>query len=257
MPSTNALPSETTRLESYSVVYGTSEIFFHLEYSDRKTLGIEVHPDQHVLVKAPVGSSISTIQSKVSNRASWITRQQRKFATYAPKLPAPEYKSGEGYRYLGRQCRLKVIQSDHQSIRLWAGRLEVHTPDVQNQDDIERLVKAWYRDRAQSIFTARYQICLRIASRYGIQSQQGFELRTMTKRWGSCSSQGKITLNPLLVSAPKDCIDYVIMHELCHLKCHNHSPDFYRLLSLIMPNWQVHKNYLDTRIELRQEPRMN
>jgi predicted metal-dependent hydrolase len=257
MPSTKALPLGTTRLDSYSVVYGTSKIFFDLEYSDRKTLSIEVYPDQHVLVKAPVGSSISTIESKVSDRASWITRQQRKFATYAPNLPAPEYKSGEGYRYLGRQCRLKVIQSDRKTVRLWASKLEVYTPDVQNQASIEQMVKNWYRNRAQSIFATRYQICLQIAARYDIQPQQDFELRTMEKRWGSCSSQGKITLNPLLVSAPKDCIDYVIMHELCHLKFHNHSPDFYRLLSLIMPNWQVRKNYLNARIELRQELRVN
>jgi predicted metal-dependent hydrolase len=252
MPSTKPLEQKLSCRNANSVSYGTREIAFDLEYSDRQTLGIEVHPNQRVLVKAPTGASISAIQSKVSNRASWIARQQRQFSTYAATLPAPEYVSGEGYRYLGRQCRLKVIKSDEKIVRLWAGRLEVHTPEIHQQDQIERLVNRWYRDRAQQIFSERYQACVKIAAQYGITHEQGFDLRNMEKRWGSCSIHGKIKLNPLLVSAPKDCIDYVIMHELCHLRFHNHSVDFYRLLSNLMPDWQKRKDYLNTRIELRQ-----
>jgi predicted metal-dependent hydrolase len=252
MPSTKPLPQKSSRPNTHSVSYGTREIAFDLEYSDRTTLGIEVHPNQQVLVKAPIGVAISTIQSKVSNRASWIARQQRQFSTYAATLPSPEYVSGEGYRYLGRQCRLKVIKSDGESVRLWAGRLEVHTPDVHQPDQVEKLVTQWYRDRAQQIFSERYQACIKIAAKCGITHEQGFDLRNMEKRWGSCSSHGKIKLNPLLVSAPKDCIDYVIMHELSHLRFRNHSVDFYHLLSSLMPDWQRRKDYLNTRIELRQ-----
>jgi predicted metal-dependent hydrolase len=252
MPSTKPLAQKSSRRNTHSISYGTKEITFDLEYSDRKTLGIEVHPNQCVLVKAPIGASISTIQAKVTNRASWIARQQKQFSTYAPTLPTPEYVSGEGYRYLGRQCRLKVIKSNDTTVRLWAGRLEVHTPEVHQQDHVERLVTHWYRDRAQKIFSERYQACIKVAVKHEIIHEQGFDLRNMEKRWGSCSSHGKITLNPLLVSAPKDCIDYVIVHELCHLRFHNHSADFYRLLSSLMPDWQSRKDYLNTRIELRQ-----
>jgi len=73
----------------------------------------------------------------------------------------------------------------------------------------------------------------------------------MHKRWGSCTKEGKIMLNPMLVSAPKDCIDYVIIHELCHIRIHNHSPSFYKLLETVIPDWQTRKDYLNTRIELR------
>ncbi|MGB3239138.1 MAG: SprT family zinc-dependent metalloprotease [Geitlerinemataceae cyanobacterium] len=243
----------------HSVQYGSSSILFSLEYSPRKTLAIEVHPDSSVVVKAPETASIEAIETKVSHRASWIAKQQRQFAQYAPQLPAPEYISGEGYRYLGRQYRLKTIESDREKVRLWYGRLEVSTPDPNNRKKIEKAIDKWYRDRALTIFLERYQHCLQLVAPYGIQHVReasrnencGFVLRTMPKRWGSCTKEGNIQLNPLLVSAPKDCIDYVIVHELCHLRFHNHSPRFYKLLETILPDWKTRKDYLNHRIELR------
>ncbi len=236
---------------SYSVEYGTSTILFTLEYRNRQTLGIEVHPDSSVVVKAPHNSPLEAIQTIVSKRARWITKQQRQFAQYAPTLPAQEYVSGEGYRYLGRQYRLKVIENHQETVRLWQGKLEVSTPNPENIQQIENLVTRWYRERAQQIYLERYQHCTHLVAQYGIQHERGFELRTMQKRWGSCTKAGKIILNPMLVLAPKDCIDYVIIHELCHILIHNHSQDFYKLLETIIPDWKTRKNYLNTRIELR------
>ena len=237
--------------ETHSIEYGSSTILFSLEYRDRKTLGIEVHPDSSVVVKAPHNSPLEAIQTRVSNRARWITKQQRQFAQYAPTLPAQEYVSGEGYRYLGRQYRLKVIESNQEAVRLWHGKLEVNTHQRENSKQVENLVNRWYRERAQQIYLERYQHCIRLVAQYGIQHERGFELRTMHKRWGSCTKEGKIILNPMLVSAPKDCIDYVIIHELCHIRIHNHSSSFYKLLETIIPDWQDRKDYLNTRIELR------
>jgi len=72
----------------------------------------------------------------------------------------------------------------------------------------------------------------------------------MKKQWGSCSPQGTILLNPYLIKAPRECIDYVVLHELCHLKEHNHSPRYYRLLSQLMPDWEPVKARLDRMAEL-------
>jgi predicted metal-dependent hydrolase len=101
------------------------------------------------------------------------------------------------------------------------------------------------------ILGERYQYCLKLIAPYQSEHDHGFELRAMSKRWGSCTPKGKIFLNPLLVSATKDCIDYVIVHELCHLRFPNHSSSFYRLLSRIMPDWIDRKNRLNSRVELR------
>ncbi len=236
--------------EIHRVPYGSKNITFDLEYSPRKTLAIEVHPDRSIIVKAPADATIESIESKVIHRAAWIARQQRQFDRYAPPLPAPECVSGEGYRYLGRQYRLKLIENSSDKIRLWQGRLEVNTPTPFDREHVERSIANWFRDRAMLIFSERYQYCAQLASPYGIEGN-GFELRTMSKRWGSCTPNGKIFLNPLLVSAPKDCIDYVIIHELCHLRFPNHSPSFYRLLAKILPDWIDRKDRLNSQVELR------
>jgi predicted metal-dependent hydrolase len=238
----------------HRVPYGSKNITFALEYSPRKTLAIEVHPDSSILVKAPTNATIESIESKVIHRATWIARQQHKFNRYAPPLPAPECVSGEGYRYLGRQYRLKLIESSSDKIRLWQGRLEVNTPTPFNREQVERAISNWFRDRATSIFEERYQYCTKLVAPYGIfQQSSGCELRTMSKRWGSCTPAGRIFLNPLLISAPKDCIDYVIIHELCHLRFPNHSTSFYKLLASILPDWQQRQDRLNDRVELRSQ----
>jgi predicted metal-dependent hydrolase len=236
----------------HRVPYGSKNITFALEYSPRKTLAIEVHPDSSIIVKAPVDATIESIESKVIHRAAWIARQQRQFDRYAPPLPAPECVSGEGYRYLGRQYRLKLIESSIDKIRLWQGRLEINTPTPFNREHVERAISNWFRDRAMSIFAERYHHCTKLVAPYGIlPGKTGVELRTMSKRWGSCTPAGRIFLNPLLISAPKDCIDYVITHELCHLRFPNHSTSFYNLLERILPDWRERQERLNDRVELR------
>jgi predicted metal-dependent hydrolase len=235
----------------HRVPYGSQNITFALEYSPRKTLAIEVHPDSSILVKAPTDATIESIESKVIHRAAWIARQQRQFDRYAPALPIPEYVSGEGYRYLGRQYRLKLIENSIYKIRIWQGRLEFNTPTPFDREHVERSISNWFRDRAMAIFLERYQYCTRLVAPYSIEHNIGFELRTMSKRWGSCTPTGRIFLNPLLISASKDCIDYVIIHELCHLLFPNHSSSFYRLLASILPDWSHRKQKLNNQVELR------
>jgi predicted metal-dependent hydrolase len=234
----------------HQVPYGSKDITFALEYSPRKTLAIEVHPDSSIIVKAPTDATIESIESKIIHRAAWIAKQQRQFGKYAPPLPAPECVSGEGYRYLGRQYRLKLIESSSHKIRLWQGRLEVNTPTPFDREHVERSISTWFRDRATIVFDERYQYSTQLVSPYDIHGNR-FELRTMSKRWGSCTPKGKIFLNPLLISAPKDCIDYVIIHELCHLRFPNHSTSFYQLLASILPDWHQRKDRLNSQVELR------
>jgi predicted metal-dependent hydrolase len=236
--------------EIHRVPYGSKNIIFALEYSPRKTLAIEVHPDSSIIVKAPADATLKSIESKIIHRAAWIAKQQRQFDLYAQPLPAPECISGEGYRYLGRQYRLKLIESSSDRIRLWQGRLEVNTPTPFDREHVEKSIANWFRDRATIVFSERYRSCAKLVTSHDIEGH-GFELRTMSKRWGSCTPAGRIFLNPLLISASKDCIDYVIIHELCHLRFLNHSTSFYNLLESLLPDWQERQNRLNERVELR------
>jgi predicted metal-dependent hydrolase len=152
----------------HRVPYGSQNITFALEYSPRKTLAIEVHPDSSIIVKAPTDATIESIESKVIHRAAWIAKQQRGFDRYAPPLPAAECISGEGYRYLGRQYRLKLIESSISKIRLWQGRLELSTCTPLDREHVEKSISNWYRDRATIVFKDRYNYCTKLVTAYAI-----------------------------------------------------------------------------------------
>lgn len=234
-----------------SVLFGQIEIAYRVNTGDRKTLAIHVYPDGQVEVDAPMDASNEAIAEKVKKRAAWIFKQQLQFEAYPPALPQRQYVSGETHRYLGRQYRLLVIQGAEDQVKLTHGRLVVETANSDRTEKIKKLLHDWYRLRANAIFAERYAYCVGLVAKLDINHHQGFQLRLMSKRWGSCTRQGHIILNPELIAAPKDCIDYVITHELCHLKVHNHSPAFYRLLGSVMKDWELRRKRLNEMVEVR------
>jgi predicted metal-dependent hydrolase len=237
--------------KQHTVLYGKTEITYYVNICDRKTLAIHVYPDGKVFVDAPITASDEAIAEKVKKKASWIFKQKMQFEAYPPVLPKRSYQSGESHRYLGKQYRLLVIQGLIDNVKLLHGRLIVETPMQNNPDKIRTLLQEWYRLRAKVIFSERYNLCIKEVAKLEINHNQGFRLRFMSNRWGSCTTQGKIFLNPELIAAPKDCIDYVITHELCHLKEHNHGKKFYKLLSTVMNDWEIRRKRLNEMVEVR------
>ncbi len=131
------------------------------------------------------------------------------------------------------------------------GQLYVHATYT-NPKHIKELVDAWYREKANRVFEERFFECLKhVISKIGIEHNGRFSLRAMKTRWWSCSKKHLITLNPELIGAPKECIDYVIVHELCHVAEHNHGKEFYRLMDKAMPDWEIRKDKLETMMEHR------
>lgn len=124
--------------------------------------------------------------------------------------------------------------------------------------DVEAQIKVRYIPDLQQAFSDRKQALIVFARRRQAVTEKApwthtppsWKLLVMTKQWGSCSPQGTLSINPHLVKAPTKCINYVLLHELCHLKEHNHSPEFYRLLSHQMPDWEAVKGKLDGMAEL-------
>lgn len=230
----------------HQVSYGRATIEYELSYSDRKTLAISVHPDLRVTVVAPEGSPLPQIEEKVHKRADWILRQKRDFARYLPHVPPREYVSGETHRYLGRQYRLKVMQSEtsYEGVKIQRGRIFVHLPDPADTERVKTLLDRWYRKHAERVFNERVNALIPKFERFGIR-RPTLSLRVMKTRWGSCTAEGRVLLNPKLIQTPKRCIDYVIAHELCHLKEHNHGAEFYALLNIVMPDWEARKWQLE------------
>lgn len=222
---------------------------------------IKVHPDQRVVATVPYDASEDAIQDAMHKRARWIWQSINDFAKQKDTVLHKRYVSGETQFYLGKRYVLKVIVDAEQvpSVKLSRGKLNVTikhevskglAPD--NQDGraakIKPLIDKWYQHKAKAIFHERLADLLpKTTWVTGIPS---FRVMAMKKQWGSCSAKGNLMLNPHLVKAPKECIDYVILHELCHIAEHNHSERFWRLLTQVMPNWKEVKAKLDDMAEM-------
>ncbi|HRU52570.1 MAG TPA: SprT family zinc-dependent metalloprotease [Planctomycetota bacterium] len=228
----------------HSIVYGRKTIDFTLLYCDRKTMEIAVHPNSTIIVKAPIHSDIDLIKKKITKRARWIIRQLIYFKQFTPKTPARCYVNGETHLYLGKQYRLKLEKGEKNSVKLSRGFFHVTCQNKPTPTIAKKLLNQWYLEKAQIQFVESMDRCWKKFKYLGID-QPKLSIMKMKKRWGSLSKKGTITLHTDLIKAPKECIDYVITHELCHLKYHNHSLEFYKLLETVMPNWEKIKQKLE------------
>lgn len=236
----------TTALRTF--IFGSQSIPYALERAPRRTLAITVRPDGSVHVRAPQHAEESRIEQVLHRRARWILRQQRFFSQFLPRTPARRYISGETHLYLGRQYRLRVRAVDaaatQETVKLTGGYLYVYTQEPENPQRVKAHLDAWYMAHAQERFRERLAFCLQSLPGWNIDAPT-LHIRPMARRWGSCSASGELTLNVDLIRAPRACIEYVIMHELCHLRHPDHSTQFYTLLSSVMPDWQARKLRLE------------
>mgnify|MGYP000903030895 FL=1 len=219
---------------------------YELFYTDRKTLGIKVYPDTSVKVFAPIDTDLPIIEQHLKAKRRWIEKQQRSFQTYLPATPPRQYIGGESFLYLGKQYMLKIEPSTAEEVKLYQGRLVVKTVNPE-ATHIKKLLQQWYIARATILFNKLFEEQFYLFKRFTLEKPI-LQIKKMEKRWGSCTPQQKIILNPELIKAPVVCINYVILHELCHLVHHNHSKSFYRLLENFMPDWQKYKQLLETKM---------
>ncbi len=227
-----------------TVTYGKENISFNVLRGARKTLAIEVYPDSSVVVKSPTETGLDEIQKIVSKRARWILKQQQYFRQFDPRTPGRQFVGGETHLYLGKQFRLKISEGVRDSVKLLRGYFLVETKHLSSPDHIKLLLNAWYVEKAAATFCSSFARCWPYFEQRGL-TKPLIRTRRMRTRWGSLSRGGQLTLNTDLIRAPKESIDYVITHELCHLQCHDHSSEFYRLLEKVMPDWEKRKHKLE------------
>ena len=223
------------------IQYGATIIDYDIEFAQRKTLSICVNPDCTVCLKAPVDATLEQIQQKVHKRASWILKQKRFFESFGTSTTKRQYISGESHLYLGRQYMLRVKESNVNAVHYQNNIIEI---ECRHKKDAGILLQTWYRQRANVKFQEYAQPIIEQFSIYGVKPQS-LSIKKMDKRWGYCTIDGHITLNPRLICAPRCCIEYVITHELCHLIYRSHNKEFYALLTKVMPHWEKWKNKLE------------
>jgi predicted metal-dependent hydrolase len=224
--------------------YGKENIEFSFFHVDRKTLEIAVHPDQTVVIKAPLGVDMEEIHKRVVKRAAWITKQRAFFRQFDPRTPAKGYVGGETHLYLGRQYRLMIKNGNHDAVKLVKGFFEIQVQGCISSEKVKCLLEAWYKEKAARKFNESFDRCWPYIAKFS-SLKPSMQIKRMQKRWGSLSANGILTLNTDLVKAPRECIDYVVVHELSHLRYDNHGPEFYRFLDKVMPNWEKRKHRLE------------
>ena len=223
------------------VQFGSAVIEYELDFQDRKNLTIKIYPDCTVKIIAPFDSPLEKIEKQIKKKAPWIIKQQREFLSYQPFTPERTYVNGETHLYLGRQYKLRVEKDNKNEVKLYRGRITVLCKD---ENKAKEILNKWYREKAFIHFEEVLTKVLPLFKKYEIIKPE-LHIRSMEKRWGSCTPNGKIILNPELIKAPKGSIEYVIIHELCHLVHHNHTKSFYDLQEFMMPDWKKWKEKLE------------
>lgn len=232
----------TMQIIPETIIYGSKEIVFFLYREERKTMRILVSPELSVSIHAPVEIDLTTIRERIKKRWGWILRQLEFFSSFHPKRTVRKYLSGETHLYLGREYLLEVkISQDKESVKLkWKHIIVL----AKESSRVEKLMNDWYsrhaKEKIQQFFTP---LALQF-KKYNVAPTE-LILRKMKLRWGSCSKNGKITLNSRLIEAPRWCIEYVIVHELCHLIQFGHTKKFYELQTKEMHTWKKWKEKLE------------
>ncbi len=225
-----------------SIEFGSKTIRYSLCFSERKTLGITVTPEMEVLAKAPKDATLEKIREKMRKRAPWILKQQHFFLSFHPKSTPKKYVSGETHLYLGRRYRLKVVIGAIEYVKLTGAFIEV---GAKHADRVKILLKKWYLQHAERKFQMVANPIIERFKKHKVEPST-IVIREMPTRWGSCTPGGKIILNPELIKAPKGCIEYVILHELCHLVHHDHTKAFFDLQTKEMKDWEKWKGKLES-----------
>lgn len=231
-------------METNYFIYGDKKIKYNTSKNSNLIDKIRIKINNSmILVEHPVDKNLEEVQNAIYNKSRWIYKKLNKQSKNIISDTQVIYKSGMTILYLGRRYKLilKEDVSKKKLVILDKGCLVVY--NSLNNNDTDKLINNWYLEKSSHIFNKKLKIFIKILN--WVDENQGYSLRRMTKQWGSCSPSGRIILNKNLIKAPSLCIDYVILHELCHLQEHNHSKKFYELLNTYMPTWKKHKEKLD------------
>ena len=207
-------------------------------YSARRSIGINVSPDRGVTVRAPYGTSMRTIERIVESKSDWIRKHLEKNKNIKRLNGNSSLHDGSIIFYRGKEYTLRLKKASDNKIVVTDAVIELSTLYPEDANIIRNIIRKWYISEASEHFSVRLKELLDKYQGYRF-SPTALVIKTMKRRWGSCSSQGRITLNSELIKLDDIFTEYVILHELCHLYHPNHGKEFYRLLGEVYPGWKT------------------
>lgn len=245
---------------SINKISGNEEIQYKTVRSNRKTVAIHILEDGSVKVSAPFNVTENQIDEIINEKISWILKKQEQLKRiYKEKNVDRKFEDGEKISYLGKDYSLKIIKTkkdvqtevviDNENMVIYINEnfIEKDNKDSEGSKDstdskehIRNIIKKWFIERFRDIILERIE---KYSSVIGVTPTK-ITIREQKTRWGSCSSKGSINLNWKLVMAPMKVIDYVIVHELCHMIEMNHSKNYWNVVSTIMPDYDEYRKWL-------------
>ena len=226
-----------TAAETSAVTWGGTELSYTIRRSPRrkKTVAVTVDPYGSVLVVAPERVGTDRLDSIVGRKAEWIARRIRRADAQPPPLSPREFVSGESVLYLGRHYRLKVVPDATGRAKLRGGWLHVPAPaGAGDTEAVRAALVAWFRRRALDRLPERVEAW---HAKAGVPMPL-VRVASQRKRWGSCDQAGTIRLNWRIIQAPMRLVDYVVVHELVHLRHRGHGRDYWRAVGRVMPDYE-------------------
>ena len=224
------------------VVTASQKLEVLIKRSRRKTMVLYVTPDKPVEMRVPMKCSWIEIDAFLESRLGWIERACEELAQ-VPVVAKPRFIDGAVHRFLGSDYPLMLVRGRPNLVHQIQHAIVVRCMKPESESLVAKHLNQWYRLQGNRLFPGRIENCL------GLFSQpipyRKMTMRKMKSRWGSCSRNGEICLNSMLVQMPTAAIDFVITHELCHLRHFSHNKSFYRLLSSVMPDWREREKLLE------------
>jgi predicted metal-dependent hydrolase len=203
--------------------------------ASRRTIALIVERDGSLTVRAPKRATLRDIEQFIHEKAGWILRTRERLQAI-PQRPGRKYIDGETFLFLGNEYPLKLVSPQRPALKF----KDQFTLGKTSQNRAQALFTRWYKEQALQLFSERVAY---YASLHGFHPKQ-VRISSARTRWGSCTSTGNLNFTWRLVMAPLEVIDYVVVHELAHLRVHNHSPKFWKLVESIDPHYKTRRKWL-------------
>jgi len=202
----------------------------------RKSIALIVEPDGRLVVRAPMRISDADIKHLVKQKERWIREKQKQVKDKSTQSTQKVYKDGEEFLYLGKSYQLKIVADLNPALvlsrKFYLSRRALPKAEI--------VFTEWYREQARAVISERVKL---YAARHGFKYRK-IRITSARTRWGSCSSMGNLNFTWRLVMAPPEVIDYVVVHELAHLRVNNHSKEFWKQVERIMPDYKQRLKWL-------------
>lgn len=238
------MPQKTVTTRTVATPHGP--VTYQLERKAVKNLNLRVRRDGSVYLSAGRRVPVAQLDAFVVQKAGFVHRAIRQFRELERQRPAPrQYLTGERLALLGRELRLEVSQGAPEGVTVEGDAMKLRLRDPEDASRRERLVEWFLDEQCRQLFPRILEEVYPPFRELGV-AFPALRLRRMKSRWGSCLvGKGVVTLNKGLLAAPRGCIEYVAVHELCHFLHPDHSQEFYQLLSRMMPDWKARRELLN------------